>query len=111
MFNDLSNLLIPLASLSNISIVISFNSSFKSFLITFAPVSIAISSNNANLYSPVSGAFTAIISNIPLTLFNTIVDNASPSMSSQIISNFEFDCLGKEKTALYVIVLALFVLL
>ena len=80
-------------ALPNISIVISFNSSFKSFLITFAPVSIAISSNNANLYSPVSGAFTAIISNIPLTLFNTIVDNASPSMSSQIINNFLFSCI------------------
>ena len=69
MFNDLSNLLIPLASLSNISIVISFNSSFKSFLITFAPVSIAISSNNANLYSPVAGATLPVLAFLLLGVY------------------------------------------
>jgi len=55
--------------------------------ITVPPVRIAISSNIAFLLSPNPGALHAAALTIPLKLFTTNVDNASPSMSSAIIKS------------------------
>ena len=59
----------------------------RSSLITVPPVKIAISSNIAFLLSPKPGALTAAIFNEPRILFTTNVANASPSTSSEIITN------------------------
>ena len=80
-------------ALPNWSILVSFNSNPKSDVITSPPVSIAISSSIAFLLSPNPGAFTATTFSTPLNLFNTNVDNASPSISSQIITNFADCCI------------------
>ena len=80
-------------ALPNCSICVSFNSIPKSCEITSPPVRIAISSSIAFLLSPNPGALTATTFNTPLNLFNINVDNASLSMSSQIITNFPDDCI------------------
>ena len=54
---------------------------------TVPPVRVAMSSNIAFFLSPNSGAFIATIGSIPLILLTTIVDNASPSMSSAITTS------------------------
>ena len=55
-------------------------------VITVAPVNTAISSNIAKRFSPNPGAFTATTFRLPRTLFTTNVDNASPSISSAMIT-------------------------
>ena len=54
---------------------------------TCPPVNTAISSNIAFFLSPNSGALTAAQAKIPLILFTTNVDKASPSISSAITNN------------------------
>ena len=70
------------------SIVKSASSSLYPFSseITVPPVRIAISSNISFLLSPNPGALTATIFKEPLRRFTTSVANASPSMSSEMIS-------------------------
>ena len=72
----------------------SFNSSPKSDVITSPPVRIAISSSISFLLSPKPGAFTATTFKTPLSLFRTSVDNASPSISSAIITSFPDCCIN-----------------
>ena len=55
--------------------------------ITVPPVRMAISSSIAFLLSPKPGALHAAAFTIPLRLLTTRVANASPSISSAIISN------------------------
>ena len=71
----------------------SFNSNPKSDVITSPPVKIAISCNIAFLLSPYPGALTATTFNTPLNLFKINVDSASPSISSQIITNLPDCCI------------------
>ncbi len=69
--------------------VASLSSKPISLLITVPPVKMAISSSIAFLLSPKPGALTATQLNTPFNLFTIMVDNASPSISSAIISNFK----------------------
>ena len=80
-------------ALPNCAIVVSFNSNPKSEVITSPPVNTAISSSIAFLLSPNPGALTATTFRTPLNLFKINVDKASPSISSQIISNFPDSCI------------------
>ena len=59
---------------------------------TVPPVRVAISSKIAFLRSPKSGAFTATTGRIPLILLTTIVESASPSISSAITNSDLFCC-------------------
>ena len=59
---------------------------------TVPPVSTAISSNIAFFLSPNSGALTATTFKIPLILFTTSVERASPSKSSEMINSDLFCC-------------------
>ena len=81
-------------ALPNCSICVSFSSNPKSDVITSPPVKIAISWSIAFLLSPNPGAFTATTFNTPLNLLSTNVDNASPSISSQIITSFPDCCIN-----------------
>ncbi len=72
----------------------SFNSNPTSDVITSPPVNIAMSCNISFLLSPYPGAFTATTFNTPLSLFNINVDNASPSISSAIITSFPDCCIN-----------------
>ena len=59
----------------------------RSSVIAFPAVKVAISSSMALRLSPYPGAFTAQTANVPLSLLTTKVASASPSTSSEIISN------------------------
>ena len=72
----------------------SFNSSPKSDVITSPPVNVAMSCNIAFLLSPYPGALTAKTFITPLNLFKINVDNASCSISSQIITSFPDCCIN-----------------
>ena len=77
--------ILTVAAFPSISNVASLRSKPISSEITLPPVRIAISSSIAFLLSPKPGALTATTSNVPLNLFTTSVDKASPSTSSAMI--------------------------
>src|ERR1041384_8359670 len=85
--------MIVVVSLSIVTFLAQPNSSSMRFsslipsssLITFAPVSTAISSSMSLRRSPNPGAFTAATLSVPRNLFTTRVANASPGTSSAII--------------------------
>ena len=70
------------------STVVSFSSMPSSSLMTWPPVSTAISCSMALRLSPKPGALTATQVNVPRSLLTTKVARASPSTSSAIIKSF-----------------------